>query len=121
MNPPLTFALTGLRWAVGLVVLLESIHFTLSHSTARAWASMGLPGWIRPALGGAELLAVLLFLLPATRLAGGYLLVMIFAIAAILHVLHGDHDIGGLIVYAMAVLVCVAQKNEEARQSRHDG
>ncbi len=59
------FAIPGLRWAVGVVVLLESVRFVLSPSAAHHIAQVGLPPWIRPALGGSEIIAALLFLVPA--------------------------------------------------------
>ena len=69
---------------------------------------MGLPGWIAPVLGTIEMGAVAVFLVPKLRRIGGYALLAIFAIAAVLHVLHGQFEIGPLVVYSTAVLVCVA-------------
>jgi hypothetical protein len=73
-----------------------------------------MPQWIRPALGGSEIVAALLFLVPATSVAGGYLLLAVFFFAAAIHALHGQYDIGGLIIYAVAVMACVASLNEAA-------
>jgi membrane protein implicated in regulation of membrane protease activity len=61
-------------------------------------------------LGGGEIIAALLFLLSATSIAGGYLLLVVFFFAAAIHVLHGQYDVGGLLVYAVAVMACVAQR-----------
>ena len=97
-----------LRWSVGLVILLESVRFVFSPSAAHFLANAGLPSWLRPVLGGAEIIAVVLFLVPFTALIGGYFLLVILALAALLHILHGQYDIGGLVVYAAAVLVCLA-------------
>jgi len=58
-------AVPGLRWTVAVVVLWESLQFALSRSAMHHFAQIGLPQWIRPALGGAEIIAVLLFLVPA--------------------------------------------------------
>ncbi len=68
----------------------------------------GLPAWIRPALGGIEIVAAVLFLLPVTTVVGGYALLGIFLFAAALHVIHRWYDISGLVLYAMAVLVTLA-------------
>ena len=73
-----------------------------------------MPQWIRPVLGGSEIVAVLLFLTPAASLVGGYLLLLIFAIAVVFHFLHGDVDVGGLLVYGMAVLACMTHRNKES-------
>ena len=100
-------AIPALRWTVGLVVLLESCRFAFSGSAAHAFANTGLPLWIRPALGGTEALAAVLFLVPAARAVGGYALLVIFGVATVIHVLHGWYDVGALVVYAMAVLVCI--------------
>jgi hypothetical protein len=115
------FAISGLRWTLGVVVLLESAHFTLSPSAVHHFAKTGLPQWIRPALGGSEIIAVLLFLVPAASLVGGYLLLFIFAIAVVTHFLHGEFDVGSLIVYGMAIIVCMTHRNKEAVEVSHDG
>jgi hypothetical protein len=94
-----------LRWTVGIVVFFESLNFALSASTVRHLSRMGLPPWIRFGLGGAEAVAALLFLVSVSRMVGAYALLVIFAFAAVIHLLHGEFDIGGLAVYAMAVIV----------------
>jgi hypothetical protein len=58
VNPQLEkVALPALRWSVGLVVLLESCEFAFAGSAARAFAKTGLPLWLRPVLGGMEVVA----------------------------------------------------------------
>lgn len=108
MNPRFTIA--GLRWVLSLVVMLESALFGFSPAAAHAFAKTGLPEWIRPALGGSEAVAALLFLVPAASLAGGYGLLATFAIAAGIHFVHGQYDVGSLVVYAMAVIVCMTNR-----------
>lgn len=98
-------AIKMLSWTVGIVVFLESLNFTFSASTVHHLSRMGLPPWVRFGLGGTEAAAALLFLISATRIVGAYALLVIFAFAAIIHLLHGEFDIGGLAVYAMAVIV----------------
>jgi len=66
-----------LRWTLGLVVVLESAEFTLSNSAAHFLAKAGLPSWIQPVLGGLEIFAAVLFLLPFTAKIGSYLLFII--------------------------------------------
>jgi hypothetical protein len=103
--PRTKHALVGLRWVLGLVVLLESVHFALT--PVSQFAKSGLPLWLPLPLGGSEALAALLFLAPATRLAGGCALLGIFAIAMAIHFLHRQFDVGSLLVYAVAVVVCM--------------
>lgn len=103
-------AIIGLRWTVGIVVAMESILFVFSSSTVHHLSRMGLPQWFRFALGGCEALAALLFLISATRAVGAYALLCIFGIAALIHFLHGEFDIGGLAVYAMAVIASMSPR-----------
>lgn len=105
------FAVPLLRWILALVVIEQSCLFAFSPSVAVFFARTGLPLWVRPALGISEAVAALLFLLPVTAVGGGYLLLFIFAVAAVLHILHGQFDVGGLLVYAAAVLVCMTKQS----------
>jgi hypothetical protein len=108
MSPAFTkFSISLLRWTLGLVVLLESCRFVFSGSVAHFLAEAGLPSSIRVVLGGAEIIAAVLFLVPFATLVGSYLLLAVFGLAALVHVLHGQYDVGGLVVYAVAVLVCM--------------
>jgi hypothetical protein len=113
MNAPLKrFALPALRWVLGLVVVAQSLEFIFSASTARHLAHMGLPLWLRPVLGGIEVAAAVLFLIPRSAVLGGYLLLTIFAFAIAIHVLHGQYAVDTLIVYFMAVLACLADREQ---------
>ena len=112
-----SIAVPGLRLALGVVVLLESVHFALSAAAAHHFAQTGLPQWIRLALGWSEAVAALLFLVPITTMIGGSALVVIFAVAIAIHFQVGDFGIGGLIVYSMAVIVCMAHRE---RLYEHD-
>jgi hypothetical protein len=86
---------------LGLVILLESVRFALSSASAHEVARIGLPQWLPAVLGGGEAVAALLLLAPGATMAGGYALLFIFAIAAAIHVLHGQYDVAALVVYAM--------------------
>ena len=63
--------------------------------------------WIAPVLGGIEIVASIIFLIPRLHRVGGYSLLAVFAIAATLHILHRQFEIGPLLVYSAAVLACV--------------
>jgi uncharacterized membrane protein YphA (DoxX/SURF4 family) len=99
-------AVSVLRWTLGLVVAWESCRFAVSTAAADTLQRMGLPAWTAGALGGLEVLAAILFLIPRAGRVGGWSLLGVFAVAAILHVLHGQFDIGPLFVYGAAVLAC---------------
>jgi len=96
-----------LRWTLAVVVFVQSLEFAFSASAGHFFMKTGLPWWVRPALGLAEAIAAILFVVPFTMVFGGYSLLVIFALAALVHVLHGQFEIGGLVVYAVAVLVCM--------------
>jgi uncharacterized membrane protein YphA (DoxX/SURF4 family) len=114
------FSMALFRWTVGVVVLLESVDFVLSASTAHFLAKAGLPSWLQQVLGGAEIVAAVLFLVPSTARIGSYLLLVIFAFAALLHFLHGQYNVGALAVYAAAVLVCLAHTGNGRTESSHE-
>jgi len=101
-------AICILYWSVGLVVLIESCLFVFSASRGHAFAKSGMPQLIRPILGGSEIIAALLFLVPPARTVGGYALLVIFAVAGLIHILHRQLDVGGLVVYAAAVYTVLA-------------
>jgi hypothetical protein len=107
-------AFTALRWTVGLVVLWQSYQFIVSTAAARAPQHMGLPQWFAPLLGGVEIVAAALFLLPKLDRIGGYSLLVVFALACAIHGLHGELQTG-LLVYAAAVVACLATGSEVAR------
>jgi uncharacterized Tic20 family protein len=106
-----------LRTVLGLVVLWQSIRFALSSPAAHQAGKSGLPFWLPPVLGGVEALAAVLFLIPALTIVGGYALIAIFAVAILIHALHGDFEFGALLVYAMAAMVCIADRQRQAERS----
>lgn len=110
-------ALRGLHWSVGLVVLAESVLFAFGAAQKRGFTHTGSPDWFQVVLAGAEIVAVLLFLVSPAVVIGGYLLLVIFAVAVLVHVLHGWWDVGSLIVYAMAVLVILSGKTQKHQGS----
>lgn len=97
-----------LRWVLGLVVLWQSWRFATSAGAVREVAHIGLPHWTPAVLGGAEIAAAILFLLPKAGRVGGYLLLAIFLLAILIHVLHRQFEVGPLLVYAAAVFACLA-------------
>jgi DoxX-like family len=109
-----------LRWTLGLVVMLQSFEFVFSTSAAHFLAKAGLPAWLRPVLGGSEIIAAVLFLVPFTATIGGYLLLVIFGLAALLHILHGQYGVEGLLVYAAAVLVSMAHTKNRTAETGHE-
>jgi hypothetical protein len=119
-SQPRPRAVLGLQWVVGLVLIIQSLRFALEASAARHFAQTGMPLWMRPAMAWTEIAAAILFLAPFSMVLGGYLLLVIFFIAGLLHILHGEFDVGVLLVYAMAVLVSMAYRNNGKLEAAHD-
>jgi len=121
MNQTTRFWMTALRWTLGIVVLIQSCLFVFTVFTSSGQLVVvkpGMPPWIFLVLGGSEIVAAILFLLPATSVAGGHLLLVVFFFAAAIHVLHGQYDVGWLVVYAVAVMACIAGPKEYAIERR---
>lgn len=97
-------ARTGLQWSLGLVLIYECSRLVFSAGARHSFETTHLPQWLRLAIGSVELLGAILFLIPPAVVAGGRLLLATFGVAAIIHILHGQPDVGYLIIYAMAVL-----------------
>jgi hypothetical protein len=102
-------AVEVLRWVLGVVVLWESCLFLRETILrAREIGNIGVHGWVFLVLASAELIASAMFLAPVARVAGGYLLLAVFFFAAAFHILHGEiNPVGGLAIYAAAVVVCL--------------
>ena len=103
----LDIAICALRWVLGIVVLVETLLFLFgAHSGAgHAGGRPVLPDAVRWALGGSEVIAVLLFIIRPTLVFGSWLLLTVFGAAILIHLAHGELNVGGLIVYAAAVVV----------------
>jgi hypothetical protein len=117
--PRTAFAIRVLHWTVGLVVLLESCRtFLGAHAGLHSAEHAGALASVRLALSGTEIIAGLLFLVPATTLVGGYGLLAIFALAIAIHGLHGEFwGLEILVLYGAAVLVSLAEKKDRPGHS----
>jgi uncharacterized membrane protein YphA (DoxX/SURF4 family) len=93
-------ARTGLQYSLGLVLIYECCRLLFSSASPH----IPLPHVLLKALAAVELLGAILFLIPAAVLLGGRLLLATFVVAAVVHIVHGQPDVGYLVIYAMAVL-----------------
>jgi hypothetical protein len=109
-------ALRILQWALGLVILEESVRFAFSPAAAHAFAKTGLPDFIHFALAWAEIAAAILFLIPRAMVFGGRLLIVVLVFAIAIHLLQGWFDVGVLVVYAAAAWAVVAARSAPAEQ-----
>ena len=113
-------ALPFLHGSVGLVVLWQS--WPTFHSALWKLHAPGPPAplrHVRLALSGVEIIAAGLFLVRWTERLGGLLLLVIFALAILIHTLHGDvAGLETLVVYGAAVMVCLAHRNPNRESLR---
>jgi hypothetical protein len=115
-TPSTKHAIQSLRWVLGIVLLWASCQLLramiVNLRAAPEPAHIRAHACILLVLAGAEFVAAIMFLAPAVNIAGSYLLLAVFALAILFHVLQGQFDFGGLLVYAMAVMVWLAYRRE---------
>jgi len=99
-------ARTGLQYSLGLVLIYECSRLLFGSGANHAH----IPHILVLAIAGVELLGAVLFIIPPTVKAGGRLLLITFVVAAVVHLLHGQPDVGFLVIYAMAVLTVTAER-----------
>lgn len=102
-------ALTVLRWALGVVILIEAVMFVLP-SAAHDFARTHMPGFIRLVLGFGEIFGCVLLLIPPTAVRGAWILVAVFIMAILIHLLHGMYGVGNLVIYAATAWAVAAAK-----------
>ena len=101
------FGLCVLQWALGIVILIESVMFVLP-SAAHEFSRTHMPGIVRMIVGWGEIAGAILLLIPKTTVRGAWLLLAVFVMAILLHLLHGLYGIGNLVIYAAAAFAIAA-------------
>jgi uncharacterized membrane protein YphA (DoxX/SURF4 family) len=94
-------ALTGLRWTLGVVILIEAVLFVLP-SAAHSFARTHMPNAVRFVLGWGEIVGCFLMLIPRTAIRGAWFLFAVFLLAIAIHLLHGAYNVGNVVIYAAA-------------------
>jgi uncharacterized membrane protein YphA (DoxX/SURF4 family) len=102
--------LNVLRWSLGIIILIKAVMFVLP-SAAHDFARTHMPGFVRLVLGIGEILGCILLLIPGTVVRGAWLLLAVFAMAILLHLLHGFSGIDNLVIYAAAAFAIAVGKN----------
>jgi uncharacterized membrane protein YphA (DoxX/SURF4 family) len=102
--------LTVLQWTLGVVILIEAVMFVMP-SAAHEFARMHMPGFVRMVLGWGEIAGSVLLLIPKTVKSGAWLLVAVFVMAVLIHLLHGQYNVGNLVIYAAAAFAVAVGKN----------
>ena len=105
-NAQSKLSLTVLQWVLGIVILAEAVQFVMP-GAAHDFARTHLPGLIRFLLGWGEIVGCVLLLIPPTAVRGAWLLMGIFTAAIVIHLLHGMHNVGNLVIYT-AVAFAIA-------------
>jgi hypothetical protein len=90
-----------LRWALGVVILIEAILFVRQ-------GAAHLPDALRYVLGGGEIVGCILMLVPGRAVWGGWILIGVFVLAMVIHLVHGMYDVGNLVIYTAAAWTIVA-------------
>src|SRR5277367_3555084 len=103
--------LAVLQWSLGIVILIEAVMFVLP-AAAHDFARTHMPGFIRMVLGWGEILGCILLLIPKTAMRGAWLLFAVFIFAILIHLLHGQYNVGGVVVYAAAALAIALGKRD---------
>ena len=101
-----TKAMLGLQWTLGVVVFAEAAMLAFS-GQAHVAHQLGVPRVALMTLALAEMLAAAMFLIPRTVVIGGVALLVIFVLAILIHILHGQTNVGGLVVYTAAAWAVV--------------
>jgi hypothetical protein len=111
------FTMTALRITLGLVLLERSCVMVSARLSAESSAHSSGPGHFLLALGLAEIVAAVLFLVPRTVAIGAYALLVVFLFAAAFHILHREYDIGALAIWTAAVLAVLAHRRSPQIQT----
>jgi hypothetical protein len=94
-------ALTGLRWTLGVVILVEAVLFVLP-AAAHDFARSHMPSAVRLLLGWGEIAGCILMLIPRFAIRGAWFLFAVFLLAVGIHLIHGTYNVGNLVIYAAA-------------------
>ena len=99
-------AIFVLRWVVALIsgfgalrLFIALTHHGVGH----------LPTNVLRVICVAEIVAAVFFLFPRTIKLGGVALLVVYAVAATMHLLHGDYDVSKLVLLGAAVAVVLAE------------
>lgn len=102
-------ALTGLKWTLALVILIEAVLFVIP-GARHDFARTHMPDILRQVLGWSEIVGAVLLLIPKTTISGACILLVVFVLAIVIHLLHGIFNVGSLVVYVAAAWAVATAK-----------
>ena len=105
-------AMKALQFGVGFIIILESMLFVLNHDRLPETQSLGAPGRFFVILATCEIVGAILFLISRTMLLGGWILLVVLSVAAVIHILHGQFNVGTLVIYGFAVVATMAHYSD---------
>src|SRR5437588_11988100 len=109
MEQSMKRALTGLRWTLAIVILIEAIQFVMP-SARHAFAYPHIPDALRLVLGWGEIVGCVLLLMLRTAVRGAWILAAALGLAVVIHLLHGMYNVGNLVIYIAAAWVIAVGK-----------
>jgi len=100
-------SVTALQWAVAAVSLVGAVRlfWTLGHHPI-----LNVPTNVLRAICIAEIVAAVLFVIPRSVRIGGVSLLIVYCVAIVVHVLHGQYEVLNLVVLAAAAWVILDAK-----------
>jgi len=108
MKPKL--GLCVLQYTLAIVILIEAVLFVLP-SAAHQFARTHLPGFIRMIVGWGEIVGCVLLLIPRTTIRGAWFLFAVLIFAILIHLLHGQYNVGSVVIYAAAAFAVAVAKS----------
>ena len=98
-----------LQYSLAVVIFIEAVLFVLP-SAAHDFTRTHMPGFIRLLLGWGEIAGCILLVIPKTAIRGAWLLFAVFIFAILIHLLHGQYNVGNVVIYAAAALAIALSK-----------
>jgi hypothetical protein len=105
-------AVEARRWVLGLFLIWRSfLLFREIVSNIQVTGHIRFHTGVLLGISALEMIAAAMFLVAVVETAGGYLLLAVFALAAVVHILHGEFNmLAGLAIYGLAVAVCLTNR-----------
>jgi DoxX-like protein len=110
---PLRRSLTALRIVMSVMIVWLSVPSAFPDNAALAGQHAELLGFVR-VLAAVEIVAALLLLVPALVRIGAWTLIVVFFLAIVVHLLHGDYRVAALVIYLAATVVILAANAAES-------
>jgi len=105
-----SIGLCVLKYTLAIVILIEAILFVMPVAARDFAHATHMPNFIRLLLGWGEIIGCILLLIPKTAVSAAWLLFAVFIFAILIHLLHGQYNVGNVVVYAAAAFAIATAK-----------